>query len=406
MDKLVVGLWGAFFGVASLALGAALLAFTRSVRRVALSGALAAALSALYALVFLGWVPMEDGDALLRVQAHLAAACAAILGLLLLSLLGLLRVGAVAVRSGGAMAVLTAVVLGTGWLLPADEALGLATAMEVLIISIALVASVGSALRGARTGWLAVAGVACMSVAVAGLSSLALAPESTPWGVQAASALAATIYVACMALAMWGRYAYLIEVRKVMVHGPNFDPVTRLPSHAETGVLVGEAFDRGDGRPVGVMAVSISNLHALEQLHGRAAYNHGLFVCASRLRRAVPPGVELGRLREDAFLLVMRKPRNAQQLIELAHLLARRLAKPVALGISRDMAQLENSRTEWVADVGVGLMLARPGMRPPVAVAGARAMSRTAWSYPGRVAWYDEYERQIAELPAPPARAR
>jgi hypothetical protein len=30
----------------------------------------------------------------------------------------------------------------------------------------------------------------------------------------------------------------------------------------------------------------------------------------------------------------------------------------------------------------------------------ARAMSRTAWSYGSRVAWYDRAAEQIAELPA------
>jgi len=185
------------------------------------------------------------------------------------------------------------------------------------------------------------------------------------------------------------------------VHGPSFDPVTRLRSHAETGVMVGDAFARAAReRPVGVIAVSIGNLSALEQLHGRSAYNHGLFICANRLRRIVPPGMELGRLGEDAFLLLVRSPQSAGQMGELAHLVAQRLARPVILGISRDMAALEASHTEWVADVGVGVLVALPDMRPPVAVAGARAMSRTAWSYASRVAWYDEDSRQIAELPA------
>lgn len=406
MDKLAIGVWGAYFGVVGLALGAALLAFTRSVRRVAITGSLAALLSALYVALFLGWLPLQDADALARTQAHLAAAASAVLGLMLLSLLGVLRERGSTRRGAVAMGLLAAVVLATGWLLTADAALGLALAMQALVATIALVASVGSALRGARIGWLAVAGVASMSVAVAGLGCRAMEPQATPAWVDLASAAGAIAYVVCMAAAMWTRYAYLIEVRKAMVHGPDFDPVTRLPAHRETGILAGEAFARGEGRPVGVIAVSISNLPALEQLHGRAAYNHGLFVCATRLRRLAPPGVELGRLREDAFLVLVRRPRHAQQLIDLAHQIARRLAQPVALGTSRDMAELEVSRTEWVADVGVGLLLAQPDMAPPMAVAGARAMSRTAWSYPGRVAWYDEDDRQISELPLAAARAR
>jgi hypothetical protein len=50
--------------------------------------------------------------------------------------------------------------------------------------------------------------------------------------------------------------------------------------------------------------------------------------------------------------------------------------------------------------------MAKSTMRPGTAVAGAQAMSRTAWSYATRVAWYDEQERQIAELPVLATAAR
>ena len=85
-----------------------------------------------------------------------------------------------------------------------------------------------------------------------------------------------------MALSLWSRYSYLIELREVMAHGPSYDPVTRMRSHAETGELVGALFNPSarDNKPVGVIAVSIGNLYALEQLHGRFAVNHALFGCA------------------------------------------------------------------------------------------------------------------------------
>ena len=60
--------------------------------------------------------------------------------------------------------------------------------------------------------------------------------------------------------------------------------------------------------------------------------------------------------------------------------------------------------TSWVAEVGVGVLIAPPQMPPARAVAHAKAMSRTAWSYASRVACYDEEERQIAELAPEPAR--
>jgi hypothetical protein len=270
VDVVAVGFWGAFFGAVSLALAAAWLAFTRSAHRVALTGSLAAALSCLYVLVYLGWLPVDDAELLMRLQAHAAALCAGILGLLLFRLLGLMRNRQRARR-----------------LLPPEGALALGALTEVLIIPLAFTRSLRAALRGNRPGWLAVAGVGSMSVAVTGLTWFAFRPDAMPWPAHAVSAVAAMGYLSCMAAAMWVRYAYLIDVREVMVHGPSFDPVTRMRSHVETDAMVTEAFARSakDGTPVGVLVVSIGNLSALEQLHGRSAYNHGLFICASRLRR-------------------------------------------------------------------------------------------------------------------------
>jgi GGDEF domain-containing protein len=408
VDVVAVGFWGAFFGAVSLALAAAWLAFTRSAHRVALTGSLAAALSCLYVLVYLGWLPVDDAELLMRLQAHAAALCAGILGLLLFRLLGLMRNRQRARRTIAAIAALMAAAIGAGWLLPPEGALALGALTEVLIIPLAFTRSLRAALRGNRPGWLAVAGVGSMSVAVTGLTWFAFRPDAMPWPAHAVSAVAAMGYLSCMAAAMWVRYAYLIDVREVMVHGPSFDPVTRMRSHVETDAMVTEAFARSakDGTPVGVLVVSIGNLSALEQLHGRSAYNHGLFICASRLRRVAPPGVELGRLSEDGFLLVVRRPDGPDPLMDLAHQIVKRLMRAVALGTSQDIAALETSRTDWVADVGVGLLMAKSTMRPGTAVAGAQAMSRTAWSYATRVAWYDEQERQIAELPVLATAAR
>ncbi|KQT10687.1 GGDEF domain-containing protein [Ramlibacter sp. Leaf400] len=405
MDSVSIGFWGAFFGATGLSLVAAVLAFRRSARRVAITGSLSALLSALYVLVFLGWIPGASGEALLRLQAHAAALAAAVLGLMLFWLLGVLR-GGRARSIVVATAAATAAVVALGWWLPPHEALALGVALQALLAVLGLVAALRSARRGASAGWLAVAGVSFMSLTIAGVTCHAFAPESTPWPVHAASALAAIAYTACMASAMWARYAYLIDVRQAMVHGPSYDPVTRLASHHETHLIVGEAFARGyrEGWPLGVLVVSIANLDALEHLHGRAAYNHGLFICASRLRRVLPAGVELGRLDNDAFLLLAARPHAADPLIELAHQVVQRLTRAVALGTSKELAELEASRTTWVADIGVGVLVAPPQMRAPTAVAAAKAMSRTAWSYASRVACYDEQAKQIAELVPEPAR--
>lgn len=400
MDTVAVAFWGAFFGTVSLLLVVALIAFSRSARRVAATGSLSALMSGLYVLVLLGWVPVRDPDALMRLQAHIAAVCAAVLGLFLLWTLGELRDPRRAAHTNIAVAALLATVLLAGWALPPVGALALSTAMAALIIAICLAASIGSALRGARIGWVALGGLLSLAITVAGLTRHAFEPEQVDWTLHVATALAAIGYVTTIAGALWMRYSFLIALREAMVHGPAFDPVTRLRSRVETDAMVGDAFLQAAGeRSLGVVVVSIANLMALEQLHGRSAYNHALFICASRLRRLVPPGVELGRLGEDAFLLLLRNPGGGRQMSELAHSLAARLARPVSLGTSRDMAALEDRRTEWVADIGVGVLVALPDMRPPVAVAGARAMSRTAWSYASRVAWYDETTRQITELP-------
>ncbi|RYY90151.1 MAG: hypothetical protein EOO24_32930, partial [Comamonadaceae bacterium] len=139
MGTIAVGFWGAFFGAVSLALVAALLAFTRSARRVAVTGTIAAVLSSAYVLVYLGWVPIADAGALMRVQAHLAALCAGILGLLLFRLLGLLRDPHRARKTIALFVTLMVVAIGGGWLLPPEGALVLGVLTEALIIPWAFV---------------------------------------------------------------------------------------------------------------------------------------------------------------------------------------------------------------------------------------------------------------------------
>ena len=68
--------------------------------------------------------------------------------------------------------------------------------------------------------------------------------------------------------------------------------------------------------------------------------------------------------------------------------------------MSSEPSSLDSANTEWVADAGIGVLQAMPQVRPASAVAMARAMSRTAWSYASRVAWFDHDAGQIAELPA------
>ena len=402
MGALPAAFWGAFFCAVVLMLAGALAAFFRSLHRVALSAALSAVISALFVIAYLGWLPFGDPATQTRVLAHVAIVAASALGLMLLAMLGLLRRPGLAQRVRGSVAGLAAAVVLAGWLLEPIDSLALSSVMAILGGALALAACVRSALRGDRLAWYAVGGVSFMLVALSGLSWIALDRENVQWPVHAVSAVAGTAYLASMAAALWVRYSYLIELREVMAHGPSYDPVTRMRTHAETGQLVGTIFKHTDGetRPVGVIVISISNLYALEKLHGRRAVNHALFVCAGRLRRSVPADIEMGRLGEDGFLLLTRDSEDPVRLVEIARLVAQRLARPVSLSPSTDPGTPEAGRTSWAADVGVGVLAAAtPQMRPAAAVSMARAMSRTAWSFSSRIAWFDRDSRQIAEMP-------
>ena len=402
MGLLAAGFWGAFFCAVALMLAGSLAAFFRSLQRVALTAALSSVISALFVVAYLGWLPLGGEDHQARFLAHLAIVSATALGLMLLALLGLLRLPQRARRVRRWLLALAAATIVAGWTLEPKEALALSSFVTMLGGVLALAACVRSARRGDRLAWLAVYGVSFMLVALAGLSWIALDREHVSWVVHAVSSVAAVCYLTSMALSLWARYSYLIELREVMAHGPSYDPVTRMRSHAETGQLVGTLFrhTEGESKPVGVIAISIANLYALEQLHGRGAVNHALFICAGRLRRSVPADVEMGRLGEDGFLLLTRNSEDPARLVEIARTVARRLRNPVSLATASDPSAPEAGRATWAAEVGVGVLAAAtPQMRPSAAVNMARDMSRVAWSYASRIAWFDRDSRSIAELP-------
>src|SRR5438105_7019775 len=294
MDALAIGFWGAFFGSVALMLGASLAAFARSLHRVALMAALSAAVSGAFVVAYLGWLPVASPTVQARLLAHVAVLSAVVLGLMLLAMLGLLRDAAVARQVRTGMVTLGVAVVAAGWWLEAGQALALGSVMAFGVGASLLLVCARSALRGDRLAWVAGLGVSFMLVAVSGLSWIALDRQDVPSWVHAVSAVAGIAYLTTLAGARWSCYSYLIELRQVVAYGPSWDPVTRMRSHAETGQMVGLAFFGQHDDPtksVGVIAVSIGNLYTLENLHGRAALNHALFVCASRLRRCVPAGV-------------------------------------------------------------------------------------------------------------------
>ena len=406
MDRLAAGFWGAFFCTAALMLVISLAAFARSQRRVALMAALTSLTSSAFVIAYLGGLPI-DGPAEARVLAHIAVVSAVLLALMLLSTFGLLRQRAVARTALLLLGGVAAAVLLAGWLLEPGQALALSSMAAFAVGAVMLVVAVRGARRGDRGGWSLVAVLVFMLVAITALSWIALT-RTAAWPVHAVAALAGVAYLGVLAMVLWTRYSYLIELAEVMSHGPSYDPVTRMRSHSETGQMVGDAFfgKGAEARPIGVIAVCIGNLYALENLHGRAAFNHALFVCAGRLRRCVPQNVEMGRLGEDGFLLLVRSPARLDGLAQLARTIRERLVRPVTLSTRNDPAALDGPNTSWVAEAGVGVLLTNTQVRPSHAVSTARAMARTAWSYPSRLAFFDPEAGQIAELlPQGPERA-
>ena len=401
MEKLAIGLWGCYFGMVVWILLGSVLAYTRSLHRIAVNAALAALASGFFVLVLLGELPISNADTLARLQAQVAGLVAVLLTYFLLAVLGVLKSGRVQQRVGLVLAGLGMAILGAGWALPPLHALAFGLATAGLLACVALVMSVRSVLRGDRLARIATGGVFSMLVGLAGLSWIALDRQHVPSLVHAVSAAAATLYLSAMAWVLWARYSYLIELHKVITYGPSYDPVTRLRSHSETGKLVGAVFKSfsNEPQPLGLLVLSIANLYTLEQLHGADAINHALFVTAGRLRRIVPGYVEIGRLGQDGFLLMMRNCKDAGQLTKLARRIQAKLSKPLVLNTSGDVTAPKAESTAWVARVGVGvLMISDPEVRGASAIALARGMSRTAISYDSRIAWFDDGSGKIVEL--------
>ncbi len=404
MHVLAVGFWGAFFGTVALMLAGGLVAYAQSHRSVALAAGMTGVLSAVFVASYLRLLPVADPALEARMMAAAAIASASLLRLMLLVDLRLLRERRERRRILVAAAVIAAGGIAATWLGGPFEALVIGTTVTLALSADVLVRALRSALQGDRQAWLAVFALVCMLVAIAGLSWIAFAGPAVAWPVHAASAVAAMCYLCGIGVMVWSRYSYLLELREVMAQGPRYDPITRMPSNAAIVQMVAQAFQRqhqqGAPRPVVLVAVSIGNFYALENLHGRAALNHALFVCSSRLRRCVPADVAMGRLFDDGFLLVSRNARDLDGLVRLGRTVAARLSQPVTLRTAGAEAGSPEGHAEWAAQVGVGLLATTGAAQPAAALATVRDMSRTAWSFASRLAWHDQASERIAEVPA------
>ena len=139
MDPLVSGFWGAFFGTVGLMLTGSLLIYARTRRKVPLRMGMVAGLSALFAVAYLGGLPIADRGAEQRVLAHVAAASFALLVVLLLALLGLTRQPLQRRRAIGLVWGLATLVVLAGWALPPRQALELSSLVTILVGLAALV---------------------------------------------------------------------------------------------------------------------------------------------------------------------------------------------------------------------------------------------------------------------------
>jgi len=402
MEQLAIGFWGCYFGATGLMLAGSIFAFIRSLRQVAFNVALTSLAAAFFVLAFLGALPIENEATLERFLAVVASLVSAFLAYLFFATLGLLREPETPRRTIAVLAALAATVIMAGWLMPPTQALAAGIVLACVLGALALTLSLRSVWHGERMGWITASGVSFMLVAIAGLGWIALDRAHVPWQVHAMSAVAATAFLASISVVLWMRYSYVIELREIMAHGPDYDPVTRMRSHSETEQMVDAAFVQHQDEPVplGVIVVSIGNLYALERLYGRAAVNHALFVCAGRLRRVVPAHIETGRLADDGFLLLKHSSRDSGRLIWLARMLQTCLSKSVVLNTRAQAGASDYQKTRWAADVGVGVLrISQTNEHAAAAVAMARRMARTALSYRSRVAWYDEKSGEITELP-------
>ena len=402
MQTIVIGLWGCFFGVVAGILAGSVFAYARSLRRIARNAAMFALASAFYVIAFLGLLPIRDAQTLTVLLALVALLVAVILTYLLFAVLGLTKPKRWRRRALAVLGSLLLLALVWGWQLPAKDFLVVGTATACLLGLVALGVAVKKALFGDRLAWAVVFAICAMLVALVGLCATARAGTQASLSLQAVSALAATLYMVTMASVLWSRYAYLIELHRLLAYGPTYDPVTRMRSQAGTDQMMGAAFKRFSAKPqpMGVMVLTIANLYALEKLHGLQAVNQALFVCASRLRRAGPTQLGIGRLGSDGFVLVMLQCKKSAELIALAKAVEVRLRRPVSLSTTRDAARLETDNTVWTADIGVGVLLVtNPDSRWTDAIAMAHRLSRTALSYASRIAWFDHSSGETVELP-------
>jgi GGDEF domain-containing protein len=171
------------------------------------------------------------------------------------------------------------------------------------------------------------------------------------------------------------------------------------------GNLINSVFAAHGSGSVGAIVVTVANLYALENLHGRAEHNQALFTLAARLRNTLPQGAQMCRLGPDVFLLLLRRSTSSGHLFEMAQRLRDRLGQPLSLGSGQRPSEVHLGAHQWVPELGIGVLAVPPEANRAAAVNTARSMSRTALTYPSRIAGAGAQPGEVVEVAARPATA-
>ncbi|MDP3136785.1 MAG: diguanylate cyclase [Burkholderiaceae bacterium] len=392
--------WGGYLGIATLLLAGSLLTYLLTRIRASLEFGVGVVVATLYIIVQLGWPTDLDVESHERLGATLGLAGAAFLGGLLSRLLRVERSERRLQRASYAVVVLGMVLMVVSLFMDARSALWLAafgvTGCGALGILVCLLA----AWYGDRLARLIALAAVCLTVGSAALAWIALNQGDVPSSVHGLTAVAASLYLSLLAWAAWLRHRYRVELRMALRNSQVYDPLTRLASSVGIAKVLAAALEHSvkSHTSVGVICISVPNLHALMGLHGPDFVNHALFVLASRLKVASAAGDTVGRFGKDGFMLVATRPHNIRRFYKRGPRMAAELRQPVNLGTANS-PESSRLRIEWQAEVGVGVMLVQPGAYETGKVMSmGRSLAISALSFPGRVAAFDPTGQTITEF--------
>ena len=394
--------WGGFFGVASVLAIAAVLTFVFTRIRASIEFAFSAVLSVAYVVVQLGW--LRGGEQVTsddRLQALVALASAALLGLLLSRLLRVERRERALQYAAYSIVGLGCVALAVSLVLTPQDALWLAAGSVGLCGLLGVGVCLQALWYGDRLALIIGVAALFMTVAGVGLACLAAVHGTAPASFHAISAASASSYLTMLAWASWMRYRYKLELRMAMRNSQTYDPLTRMSNAKGTAMALHAALQNSlrNGQPIGVISVMIANLPALQGLHGPEFVNHALFVLASRVKTACGSRDRLGRLGDEGFLIVIGHLGSLERFHKRGARLAEELRRPVGLHTwGQGMGKVRG--IEWQAEVGLGMQVVAPGEVDTAKVLSmSRSLATSALSFEDRVASFDESAWSIVESP-------